>query len=300
MRYLQNPIRRATEAVGWSLCLYALFRVLLFAIPARANGVWNGGLADITAVAVGAAGLCLLNRGALLRPVHTVPRQMSGGRCFFLLCVMLSAQLVYSLWGTAWEVVLQLFGKTNIFTADQDAVTTTNTIWMFLYSAIAAPIGEEIIYRGVVLRSFLPFGKVFAIISSAALFGVMHGDLYQFCFAFLTGLVLGYVACEYSIFWSTLFHVFNNLAYGEGLTALTQNWPWQAQNYFFRLVNIFFFAIGAFWLIFRRRNLLRYLEKNASPGRTYAVLGTSAGILLFAAWGIYQAVANIGDLANWS
>jgi hypothetical protein len=104
------------------------------------------------------------------------------------------------------EFSLRLFGYTAM-TQLTAASSTSTTLSMFLYTSIAAPICEELIYRGFVLRSFQGYGKVFSIILSALLFGVMHANLFQMLFAFLVGLVLGYVATEYSIFWSMVLHL---------------------------------------------------------------------------------------------
>ena len=68
--------------------------------------------------------------------------------------------------------------------------------------------------------SFRSNGNVFAIVVSAALFGVMHANLFQMIFAFLTGLVLGYTAAEFSLRWSIVLHLVNNLVFGELLGGL--------------------------------------------------------------------------------
>ena len=59
---------------------------------------------------------------------------------------------------------------------------------MFIYASILAPISEEILFRGLIQHSLLPFGKKFAVFGSALLFGIFHGNLAQTPFAFLAGL----------------------------------------------------------------------------------------------------------------
>jgi membrane protease YdiL (CAAX protease family) len=59
---------------------------------------------------------------------------------------------------------------------------------------VVAPVVEEMLFRGVVLRSFLlQYDRRAAIWGSALLFGVAHLNLYQFVVALGMGLVLGWL-----------------------------------------------------------------------------------------------------------
>jgi len=75
---------------------------------------------------------------------------------------------------------------------------------------VIGPILEEIIFRGAILRHLEPYGVNFAIVTQALLFGIYHLNLYQGPFAFLMGLILGYVALRFSIKWAILLHIANN------------------------------------------------------------------------------------------
>jgi uncharacterized protein len=59
---------------------------------------------------------------------------------------------------------------------------------------VLAPILEELLFRGVLLRAFLRHHPRWAAISySALLFGAAHMNVYQFLLAFLLGLLLGWL-----------------------------------------------------------------------------------------------------------
>ncbi len=65
---------------------------------------------------------------------------------------------------------------------------------VLLGSLILAPLFEEIIFRGIILRGFLVnYSPKFAIIVSAVLFGLVHGKPIQIIIALLTGLFLGWI-----------------------------------------------------------------------------------------------------------
>ena len=63
-----------------------------------------------------------------------------------------------------------------------------------LFSCIAAPVLEEMLFRGVILRSFLrQYSRTSAILWSATLFGIAHLNLYQMMTALTLGIVSGWL-----------------------------------------------------------------------------------------------------------
>jgi membrane protease YdiL (CAAX protease family) len=59
---------------------------------------------------------------------------------------------------------------------------------------ILAPVLEEMLFRGIILRSFLnQYSRGKAIYASAFLFGMAHLNIYQFVSAFLLGLLSGWL-----------------------------------------------------------------------------------------------------------
>lgn len=79
--------------------------------------------------------------------------------------------------------------------------------------AFLAPMAEELVYRGMLyrrMRNMLPVWM--SILGSAIIFGVNHGNLVQFIFAFITGAVMAYLYEIYhSLKASVLFHVVLNM-----------------------------------------------------------------------------------------
>ena len=82
----------------------------------------------------------------------------------------------------------------------------------FLTVAIFAPIFEEWLCRGMVLRGLLTKMKpVWAIVISALFFAVIHGNPWQALNAFLIGLVMGYVYYKTgSLILTMIIHFVNN------------------------------------------------------------------------------------------
>ncbi len=82
----------------------------------------------------------------------------------------------------------------------------------FLTIAIAAPLLEEFIFRGVLLKSLLNnYTPKKAIIWSAILFGIAHMNPWQFIPAFLIGLLIGWIYWKTQSIWpGILIHFINN------------------------------------------------------------------------------------------
>ena len=63
-----------------------------------------------------------------------------------------------------------------------------------LFACVVAPVLEEMLFRGVILRGFLRrYSRTFAILWSAALFGIAHLNLYQLATALVIGIVAGWL-----------------------------------------------------------------------------------------------------------
>ena len=92
-----------------------------------------------------------------------------------------------------------------------DEVMDKNAIVGILVIAVLAPIGEEIIFRGIGLGILEMYDKKSAIIITSLLFGICHGSLLQSVSATIGGIVLGYVCLEYGLIYSILIHAINNL-----------------------------------------------------------------------------------------
>lgn len=82
-----------------------------------------------------------------------------------------------------------------------------------LYSGILMPIVEELLFRGVLfrlLRKWIAFP--WAMLISSVVFGAYHGNIVQFIYATICGMLLAYLYEKYdSIFATILSHVSMNV-----------------------------------------------------------------------------------------
>lgn len=215
--------------------------------------IMSNGWGYILSIAVGAVILLAWKKpGYCLQELWRSSRPMTARSFLGLLVVFLSGQALAL--GIQW--LLELLGL------DMSGVLeiSTDSLSMFLYAGILAPISEEILFRGLILRSFQPYGKKFAILASAFLFGIYHGNFIQSPFAFAVGLVLGYVAVEYSMLWSILLHAINNLLLGDLIPRLLAPLPVPVQDGVMYAI-IFGSALAALVLLLvRRREVAAYFR----------------------------------------
>lgn len=81
----------------------------------------------------------------------------------------------------------------------------------FIAVAIVPALVEEFACRGVVLGLLKKHGEAFAIVTSAIVFGIMHGNFEQIPFATLVGLILGYIYVKTGTIWiGVAVHFVNN------------------------------------------------------------------------------------------
>ena len=87
-----------------------------------------------------------------------------------------------------------------------------NPIGLFLAIVVAAPLFEEITCRGIVLPALRKrWGTGIAIAGSAVVFGAMHMNPWQFFYATILGLTLGWLRVQSgSILPGILLHALNN------------------------------------------------------------------------------------------
>ena len=73
-------------------------------------------------------------------------------------------------------------------------VVDRSPVWAtFIGVCICAPFGEELLFRKLLIDRTRRYGDLPSILLSGLLFGLFHGNLFQFFYAALVGMVLAYV-----------------------------------------------------------------------------------------------------------
>jgi len=84
-------------------------------------------------------------------------------------------------------------------------------IMNFISVALAPAILEEMVFRGAIMQSLRRYGDSFALITSAILFSMCHGNMIQAVPTFLLGLAIGYFVLRTgSLLTGMIIHFANN------------------------------------------------------------------------------------------
>lgn len=301
-KQIRRYLRRRISPMGWTLVVYYLLmnamvmlamaadsaRLALEAVAAggrtnpellmeqTAQNAWG----YLLTIGIGFAVLLAWKGWDFFREeVFERNRRMTFPVFLGIACIFLGCQVGVSLYASVLEAILNALGL-SAMAALEAATMQQNTLSMFLYASLGAPIAEELLFRGLIQRSLMPLGKKFAVFGSALLFGLFHGNLVQTPYAFLVGLVLGYVTAEYSIWWAILLHMINNMLMADLLPRLMSLLPGTAGDVVMGIIVLGFAIAGVVILIVKRREVRAYIRGECMDRRCVRAFFTNAGVIV--------------------
>lgn len=251
----RKEIRKLGNIVGLALIFYLCLQyasVYLLQLFNLTDAYYNSVLfqSSFTIIAVELVALCIpfgvmaaVNKKKYVSPV--VPSsKISFGRLvlwvgFGMLCCIGADYIVGIL-----TTVSDSLGYTLEAPETLDPDSWFSCIVSLLGTAVIPPVCEEFAMRCCGVGILRKYGKGFAVAAIAIIFGLVHGNIVQFIFASLIGVILGYVTVKTDNILPAIFiHAFNN-----GMSVL---------------VNVLKFATGGkdvdqkatvvvflFWLVF--------------------------------------------------
>lgn len=104
-----------------------------------------------------------------------------------------------------------------------ETINSSSIYTNLLLMVIMAPIFEEIIFRKLLIDRTIKYGKGVSILLSALIFGLFHGNLNQFFYAFLIGGFFAYVYIKTGkIIYTILLHLTVNF-FGSIISVIVGN-----------------------------------------------------------------------------
>lgn len=217
------------------------------------------GWAYLLAIAIGYLVLRLWKGRNFFRyEIYSSNQRMTVGAFLTLTCLIFGLQIPAELLYRGMELIYNLFGLSLAGVMESNSMDL-NQFPMWLYVCIAGPVTEELIFRGFMLRTARPFSKQFAILSSAIVFGMFHGSPVQTPFAFMVGLVLGYVAMEYHILWAILLHIMNNMLLSDLLPRLFSGLPNGGEGIMWIILGVCL-VVAVIMLIVKRDEIIAWVR----------------------------------------
>lgn len=102
----------------------------------------------------------------------------------------------------------------------------TEILPRLVFVVLLGPFMEELVFRKLIIDRMAPYGEKTAVLLSALIFGLFHGNFSQFFYAFALGLVFGYLYLRTGMLrYSVVLHTFINFIGGIVGPALLEGIP---------------------------------------------------------------------------
>lgn len=187
-----------------------------------------------------------------------------------------------------------LFGF-NIDTAQVEVSNNLlSNIGVFIQVVIVAPIFEELLFRGAILRTLDRYNRTFAILASSFLFALMHMNLTQLFFTFCLGCIMAHYSLKYdSMKVNIAIHFMNNL-WAMLVTFITLYGPTYLVA-FLSYVMFFVMIVGVICLLKNIINLAKNIELESFPDELISYTFFNVPTILL--W-IVSVISMIGNLLS--
>lgn len=165
-----------------------------------------------------------------------------------------------------------------------------------IISTVAVPaFVEEFACRGIILGSLRKFGDGFAVMTSAILFGLMHGNFEQMPFAFMVGLILGFVTVKSGSMWIAIaVHAFNNFS-SVAMSYFLPSFTVPIQNLIYIILTSIYLILGIVGILLLKNRDSKFYNFKKSETKVkekskYLWFFTSPLIIIFIGLCIFESL----------
>lgn len=201
-------------------------------------------------------------------------------------------------------------------------VVGETSLWFnFVFMVICAPIMEEFIFRKLVVDRSVKYGEGVAVLLSGLMFGLFHGNLNQFAYAFSIGLFFAFIYVKtgkisYTIALHMIINFFGGIvatwlmkaidyeSYMEAVSRgvspeelmelMMQSLPgWIAYGVYAMFVFGSIIAALVLFIVFKKRFTLAKSEGQISKGKKFVGIFINTGMGVFCTYWLAQIVLQI-------
>lgn len=184
--------------------MYVIGTVLILGIQRLAAAIANAINPDLMSDMANALLITMLPMYIISVPItifvlRTLPakqiekRKMSVGQWILAFLICYGGMYVSNIIGVILTQIIGVIKGSPVTNGMLEVATSSNIPVNFFIMVICAPIAEEILFRKLLIDRTVKYGEATAVLFSGLLFGLFHGNLNQFAYAFTLGLFFGFV-----------------------------------------------------------------------------------------------------------
>ena len=225
------------------------------------------------------------------------------GHWLILLVIAFGCMTAGGLLGNIIMAILSAALDYDYANALNEIIAVSPTWATLIGTCICAPLGEELLFRKLLIDRTRRFGDLPSILISGLLFGLFHGNLFQFFYAAAVGMILAYVYTRTGKYgWCVAMHAVVNFMGGVVLPALTELLPadlvsfenlLQPLIYLFLILwqyGVLIAGIVLFCTLFSRRKLSRGIAPLYRETAPSLVMGNVGMIAACTVMGLIMAI----------
>ncbi len=240
----------------------------------------------------------------------------------FLLALVMCFCILYcsNIVGSIITFIISVIKGSAVSNVIMDITSGTGLLTMLVYMVICAPIMEELIFRKLIVDRTVRYGQGVAVLLSGLMFGLFHGNLNQFAYAFTLGLFLAFIYVKTGNIKNTIgLHMIINFVgsivstiimdamdyegYMEAVATGSQEALLQsvmaALPGWIAYFGLLFFAGASMiagivlFIVYRKRFTLAKGEVEIPKGKGFATVILNPGVLLFSIFWIWRIVVQL-------
>lgn len=123
----------------------------------------------------------------------TEKHSISVGKMILAFFMCYAIMYISNIAGTIITNIIGIIKGTPVVNIMTDLVLGTNTWLLFLFTVLCAPFYEEFIFRKLLVDRAVKYGEGVAVLLSGLMFGLFHGNLTQFAYAFFLGIFFAFI-----------------------------------------------------------------------------------------------------------
>ncbi len=150
--------------------------------------------------------------------------KLSPGKYAILVLMGIGLTITGALIGNILSAIIDKITGLSTSNAVNDMVMDTNPFIIIFFVVIMAPVVEEILCRKLIVDHTLKYGEWTAILFSGLIFALIHGNFFQFFYAFALGMLMAFIYVRTGkLRYTIIFHMIINTIGGFLPALLLRN-----------------------------------------------------------------------------